>query len=210
LFVIPQRSGGICFSGFPLRCILCRMVHAKQRVSLCLSLFAVVLVIGCRGKKPTLGSGDEWRSWKPIQRAAFVEGFVDGQSFGSAETCSSVDDSFTEGTKLPPGALMPSAVCIAARKTYTRGHLISSSATLKGATFDVSEYTSVLDIFYEHPECRVMPYNVLLEHLNDKEYRSGEDLFKLVHSEHPGGWGFFTGFDGMDKCLPNPPASDKP
>jgi len=90
---------------------------------------------------------------------------------------------------------MPADVCIAASKTYTRGHLIDPGGKLKDATFDVSEYASVLDTFYEHPECRVMPYVVLLQHLNDKEFRSGEDLFKLVHTEHPTGWGLFSGFE---------------
>jgi hypothetical protein len=68
------------------------------------------------------------------------------------------------------------------------------------ASIDVSAYTNVLDDFYRHSECRRMPYSVLLEHLNDEEFKSGEDLYKFVRSGP--GWGFFTGFDGIEKCLP--------
>jgi hypothetical protein len=63
---------------------------------------------------------------------------------------------------------------------------------------DVSAYTIVLDDFYRHPECRSMPYSVLLAHLNDNEFKSGEDLYKFVRSGP--GWGSFS-IDGIARCL---------
>jgi hypothetical protein len=60
-------------------------------------------------------------------------------------------------------------------------------------------YITVINEFYKHPECRMMPYAALMEHLNDKEYQSGEELFQAVQTRRVD-WGSFSGFDGMDKC----------
>ena len=91
--------------------------------------------------------------------------------------------------------------CRSTGKHYSKAHMVPPDKSSKPPTYDVSDYTTVTDTFYQHPECRVMPYVILLEHLDDKDYLSGEDLFKLVHGGHPL-WGSFTGFDGMEKCYP--------
>jgi hypothetical protein len=209
LFVIPQRSGGICFVRFQLRCILCDMNHATQRVLFCLSLFAVVLVIGCNRQKPTLGSGDEWRSWKPNQKRSYIVGFVDGWSTSSSKACDKIDDFTTiaQDNKADPSHKfdnvlpLPSARCREASDKFSKEQLSGVDQTsLRGMFVDVSVYTNVLDDFYRHPECRPMPYSILLAHLNDNEFKSGEDLYKFVRSGP--GWGFFSGFDGIEKCLP--------
>jgi hypothetical protein len=44
-----------------------------------------------------------------------------------------------------------------------------------------------------------MPYMTIMQHLNDAEFKSGDDLYMLVRSGNAQ-WGAFSGFDGMEKC----------
>jgi hypothetical protein len=180
------------------------------RALFCISLFAVVFVIGCNRQKPIFGSGDEWRSWNTEQKRLYVTGFVDGWSTGSLEACDKIDDfttiaqndkaqnpSYRFDSVIP----LPSARCRLASDKFSKAQLSGADPTSpEGMFVDVSAYTNVLDDFYRHPECRRMPYSTLLEHLNDNEFKSGEDLYKFVRSGP--GWGFFSGFDGIEKCLP--------
>lgn len=83
--------------------------------------------------------------------------------------------------------------CMQLRKKYSHVEVGRGLAAYTVA------YTSVIDDFYKHPECRMMPYSTLLEHLDDKEYKSGEDLYKFVRSG-AAGWGSFS-IAGIADCL---------
>ncbi len=193
------------------RCILACM-RIRWRIELFgLAMVAPILAIGCHKPTPgpqskarfTIDSGDEWRSWSPAQRTGYVEGFLDGRLSGLGQACDAADWQSYDipgGSKLSPEMVQ---LCQQKIKTYTRFTPIDQ--LMRGAPLDVTAYTSVLDAFYAHPECRVMPFPTILNHLNDEEYMSGDELYEYLRGgANPGGrgksWGFFTGFDGMDKC----------
>ena len=186
-------------------------MRSHPRVEFCCLLLLSILIVGCRKSTATpqpkahfrIYSGDEWRSWSPEQRAGYVQGYLDGHVFGIGQTCEAADwQSFDipGGAKLTPEMLQ---ICQQKIHNYSRG--TSVDQVMRGAAIDITPYTGVLDAFYEHPECRVMPFPIILNHLDDEEYMTGEELFRYLQGgPNPGGrgrsWGFFTGFDGMDKC----------
>jgi len=172
-------------------------------------LIALILCLtaGCKQKQPIAGSGDEWLSWTSDQKRFYVAGFVDGWGNGSSEACEKIDDFTTIGAdnvtdpthKFDNVIPLPSSRCRHASDHFSKARLSGGDPTSgRGVFVDVSVYTNVLDDFYRHPECLRMPYFVLLAHLNDREFKSGEDLYKLVRSGP--GWGSFS-IDGIDKCL---------
>lgn len=164
-------------------------------VSLRLTFLAVAMGLsaGCHRSKPQLGMGDEWRSLSSQERQILVSAYLDGYGVGQAALCENIDRE-AEQFKIAhpdPNFLDP---CAQLKGRYSHTGSIDDRASYTAA------YTSVIDDFYKHPECRVMPYIDLLEHSNDREFKSGDELF---HAAQTGQlhWGFFSGFDGMDKCL---------
>jgi hypothetical protein len=158
----------------------------------CLSLLLIALLVtSCHHQKPMPGMGDEWRSWSVDQRQAYVSAYLDGQSAGQSNLCRKIQQE-AEIFKLHNDTAPFTDPCEQLVDKYShvqRGYGIGPYT---------NAYTSVIDAFYEHPECRMMPYFVLIEHLTDKEYKSGEELFKYVRSGPD--WGSFS-IDGIDKCL---------
>jgi hypothetical protein len=94
--------------------------------------------------------------------------------------------------KFRDGIVVSNEPCLQFSHRYTH----SQAGGFTGYT---SKYVSVIDDFYRHPECRAMPYAAIMEHLDDKEYKAGEDLYKFVRSGDAQ-WGMFSGFDGMSDC----------
>lgn len=162
------------------------------------AILALGLMGGCKQTQPVSGSGDEWRSWTPNEKRFFVRGFVDGSGSGSVEACAKMDDLTVVNDQKPEDGLVdtPSVRCRQAYGKFSKIRIAGSGP--KEARVDVSAYTNVLDDFYSHTECRAMPYSILLTHLDDNEFKSGEDLYKFVRSGP--GWGFFS-IDGIEKCL---------
>lgn len=154
----------------------------------------VLLLAGCHREHPQWGLGEEWMSWTQEQRQLYVSGFLVGQSVGQRSLCSNIDEKVEVFTLRTRDRLDPAETpCLHLRQTYTHTQ-VGSLETYAAA------YVSVIDDFYKHPECRVMPYSTLLTHLNDREYKSGEDLFNLVHTGHPN-WGSFTVPGGTQSCF---------
>jgi len=139
--------------------------------------------------KPPIGLGDDWLAMTPAERASTVDMFIGGWNVGSIDTCWALLGSISVDAWPGRGKTPPADLCNAATKQFTHVNL---------ATGDVSAYTSVIDTFYSHPECRTMPYGLLLEHLNDAEYKPGEQFYQYVRSGLV--WGHFTGPNGFEKC----------
>lgn len=51
-----------------------------------------------------------------------------------------------------------------------------------GGPASAAAYVKVLDDFYGHSECRMIPYDILLDHLDDKEFVDGNTLFENVRA----------------------------
>ncbi|HEY5055861.1 MAG TPA: hypothetical protein VII58_06855 [Acidobacteriaceae bacterium] len=121
------------------------------------------------------------------EKTTYVMGFIDGWNEGASERC--LAEANRPGPPWPhEDTMTPEGACMADGKHFTRGVIM---------TDDVSAYTSVIDAFYSHSECRMMPYPVLLEHLDDAEYKPGEEFYQFVRSGPP--WGAFS-IEGVDKC----------
>jgi hypothetical protein len=159
---------------------------------LCIALASFALLTACKRSVPRNGSGEEWRSWKPEQQQEFVVAYLGGYERGQHALCSYTDfeDAFNKRSHSDPNDPDP---CRRPRDVYS--HV--------GSPFDWAAYTapyvSVINDFYKHPECRVMPYPFLMEHLVDREYMSGEDMFKLLQTGKAH-WGSFE-VEGMEKCI---------
>jgi len=164
-------------------------------------LFGCLCAIpGCKRKLPVLGSGEEWSSWSAAERRHYLVGYLEGHNAGMYETCKLTDDLAAQDGQELYSNHRPSMRCVNASRKYSKAHIVYTGEAGRGKGLDVSVYVKVLDIFYSHRECRIMPYEIILQHLNDQEFKSGDDLYKFVRSGP--GWGAFSGFDGIEKCLP--------
>jgi len=123
------------------------------------------------------------------EKAATMDAFIGGWNTGSRDTCESLLGSVSVKA-WPGGGKTPiEDLCRTSSKQFTHGNV---------AVGDLSAYTNVIDTVYSHPECKPMPYFVMLEHLHDGEYKPGEEFYQYIRSGPP--WGAFTGFDGIEKC----------
>lgn len=152
----------------------------------------LVTLAGCHRSAPSLGSGDEWLSWPRSQRETFVIAFIDGHSAGQQRVCDNLEEKGWLLRPVPPdpNILIP---CDQLKSGYT--HL---DPKFFGHSEAVDPYVTTIDDFYRHPECRVMPYEILLENLNDGQFKSGEDLYHYVQTD--AAWGAFSGLNGIEKC----------
>ena len=175
-------------------------MKAKWSLSHILLSSAVLLAsFGCHRHAPLVapervGSGYQWLGWSSGQRQLYVEGYLDGQGTAQMNLCHDLESSFERERVADSVVLKPEeSPCVHFRRQYSH----RSVGGLDGYTRD---YVSVIDGFYKHPECRMMPYAMLMEHLDDTEYQSGEAMFQMVH-RGGAGWGFFSGLDGMESCM---------
>jgi len=179
-------------------------MRIRTNIAVQLALFGTVFVAACHrsaqvsARSPRAGFGEEWLAWTPQQRAEHTASFIDGATTTSYTICNAIDSSIPGGTHLPSGTLIPREECLDIQK-FSKGTGWKLANDGKTVDYGVSAYTTVIDELYKHPECLVMPYDTVLEHLNDKEYVSGSELFKKLQSGQAA-WGNFSGFDGMDKC----------
>jgi hypothetical protein len=162
-----------------------------------MSSFALLLMVGlaaCRRAQPTAapkqhsGLGDDWLSMTTSEKTIFVEGFIEGRYVGADDICNT-------GLVILPKKHRPGDENLS---EYERCGAMSGRYSHQDPKTGEDAYIRVIDTFYSHPECRPMPYFTLLEHLDDAEYKSGEELYQFVRSGP--GWGQFT-IDGIDKCL---------
>jgi len=159
-------------------------------------LAILTALVACNRPSAKVGSGEEWRSWKPEQRQTFVAAYLYGYSLAQHDLCgpTDVEDNLTNR---PHTNLDDPNPCRTPRDTYT--HIGSQLGPYFDTAAFTAPYVSVIDDFYKHPECRVMPYGELMTHLVDKEYMSGDDMYRLLQSGHAA-WGAFSGLKGIEKC----------
>lgn len=154
---------------------------------------ALALCVSCKQTRTHFGFGDDWRSMSQLEKEAFVQGYLDGNGLGTVHLCNALEDQL-DGLKFKQNVPPADSTCPHFAPAYTHGDR-NAFATPRYA----DPYVSVLNDFYEHRECRMMPYTVVMSHLNDAEYKSGEELFQFVRSGSAQ-WGFFSGFDDIEKC----------
>jgi hypothetical protein len=150
-------------------------MSSRFRNCLPLVLFSLPLIISTRTQVPAkeLENGQEWLSWTPTARSAYVGGFVSGYLTGSHKTCLATDDIFEVGK---PHRLeeQPSARCDARLDTYSKFQYLNSAQ-------DFSAYTTVITDFYiKHPEYNGIPFGYLMVHLSDREYKTADELYKMA------------------------------
>jgi len=127
------------------------------------------------------------------EKQIFVSAYLDGSSSGTSRLCNALEEQAAV-LKFKDGVAASDQPCLQFRPVFTHGNK-SAAATLHY----VDPYVAVVDDFYMHPECRVMPYTVVMEHLADAEFKSGDDLYRSVR-DGSASWGSFSGFDGIEKC----------
>jgi hypothetical protein len=172
----------------------------------------LILAAGCHRREPaeTPGSpagktlqpqapaqmfGGHWLAMSREQKELYVSTFIEARVNGQHDLCDAeqrkVGD-YMDAHKLHH--LFYPADCeslIARYSHFEHG----------GSLRDASEYVKVLDDFYGHSECRVIPYGMLLDHLDDDEFVDGDTLFRKVRGGKIN-FGFFSGWDGIEDCLP--------
>lgn len=113
-----------------------------------------------------------------------MSAYLDGNGSGTTALCNALDRREVLGDES----------CMRSRPAYTHG-----DARVLGSLRYVDPYVAVIDDFYKHAECRAMPYRAIMKHLNDAEYKSGEELYKFVRAGDAA-WGAFSSFDGIENC----------
>jgi hypothetical protein len=129
------------------------------------------------------------------EKRLYVAGFINGRVLEAHDLCQKLDDAQSSSSVVPAHPLSDpgETPCLSFRFTYNRFHAIPTDL------IGFAPYVKVVDDFYSHEECRSMPYDAILEHLDDSEFRGGEDLYQFVRSGHAE-WGAFTVPGGMGKC----------
>jgi hypothetical protein len=145
----------------------------------------IILLVGlcaCAAAQATpeqLGRGGEWLSWTPVQRNAYVYGLVDGYLMGFHRACDLADQLFEVGKPHRLGdehhpTEVPSGRCLAHRGEFSKKSLD------KEGHLDISAYTDVITVFYEHhASCHDFPFALLLQALSSK-YATADELYELA------------------------------
>lgn len=111
------------------------------------------------------GTGDEWISWSPEQRNAFVDGFWTGYAMGSRRACDATNDLWEVG-KVHRIGDDPSARCLAHIDVYSK---------------DPRSYAAVLTDFYTlHPQYRNIPVIYLMRFLADSKFETADGLYQMA------------------------------
>lgn len=128
---------------------------------LVVSASSVVTAPGVRGD----GAGQEWLSWSPTERSAFMNGFVTGYLRGTSAACNAADELF-EANKPHSATDRPSERCRGRVDLYSK---------------DSDAYTTVLTEFYtKHPEYQGIPSAYLLSFLSDSRYKTADQLYQMA------------------------------
>ena len=121
-------------------------------------------------------SGEEWLSWTPVQRSAYVYGLVSGYLIGFHHACNLADQLFETdkphrlGDEQHPTDA-PSGRCLAHLGEFSKPKLDK-----KGHP-DISAYTDVITAFYEaHIDCRDFPFPFLLQSIGTT-YATADQLY---------------------------------
>jgi hypothetical protein len=169
------------------------MQQDARHPMLFIPLLVVAFFVGCHAKQPPIGLGDDWRAMTQHEKQMFVSGYLVGNGYGTSDLCKGMDDHVVT-LKMKDDVAASDRTCTHFASAYTHG-----DQRAFGTWHYVDPYVATLDAFYEHAECSAMPYSAIMEHLNDAEYKSGDDLYRFVRSGDAR-LGFFSGFDGIEKC----------
>jgi hypothetical protein len=155
---------------------------SRRRLVVVICLTAIATTLLLTGQVPSVHhySGEEWLSWSGSERDIYVRGYIDGNGWGTSSVCRTADDLFEtnqgrhQGDETHPSDF-PSARCLAKRPTYSKaGH---DPRDLTG----LSAYTGVITEFYsKHPEYRRVPFDYLMMWLNDKDFKTADQLFEMA------------------------------
>jgi hypothetical protein len=143
-------------------------------------LVLMVIRVPAQVRPEQRGRGEEWLSWSPAERSAYVVGYIDGDSSGSHGACEVAQDLFGTGKRYRLGdehhpSEMPSARCLASVEKYSR------YTYKEGLAIDLTAYTTVITEFYtKHPEYRGIPYQYLMRSLSDSKYKTAEELYQMA------------------------------
>jgi hypothetical protein len=137
------------------------------RAFLVAGAFSVLLLTAIVAQVPQSqrDKGQEWLSWSPAERSAFIDGFVTGYTNGSHKACLATEGLFEAGQ---PHQLadQPSARCLARLEMYSK---------------DFDAYTTVITDFYaKHPEYRSIPFGYLIWFLTDNQYKTADQLYQMA------------------------------
>src|SRR5277367_5386277 len=115
-------------------------------VTVCLSF--VMVSLAARSSRAEAGTGDEWLSWSPAQRASYVDGFISGHLNATHSVCDAADELFEVDMPHSLGdahhpSEYPSARCFAKADTYSRFKVTGNEET------DFAAYTTVITEFYK-------------------------------------------------------------
>ena len=118
-------------------------------------------------------AGTEWLAWSSTERELYVRGFIEGYWNGSLAACKLADDLFEVGIQHRVGE-GPRARCENHLEHYTKIKTSDSG-------FNFSAYTSVITDFYtKHPEYHNIPESYLLSLLNDRNYKTADQLYQMA------------------------------
>lgn len=136
--------------------------------------------------------GERWLLMSPDEKELYVSAYVAGTVSGQHDLCnaerSQIGD-FMNAHKVKH--LLYPGNCEELIGHYS--HLETVRIPWSAAV-----YVKVLDDFYRHPECRMIPYFLLLEHLDDKEFVDGNTLFQNVRAGKVN-LGFLE-IEGVENC----------
>lgn len=128
------------------------------------------------------GSGEEWLSWNASERNIYVRGYIDGNAWGTSSVCRAADLLFETNEEHHQGYAghpsdFPSERCLAKRPTYSKAH------GGPNGPIGLSAYTGIITEFYtKHPEYRRVPFTFLMMYLNDKDFKTADQLFEKAKS----------------------------
>ncbi|HEY4011186.1 MAG TPA: hypothetical protein VGM11_13615 [Acidobacteriaceae bacterium] len=139
--------------------------------------------------------GGRWLKMSSEEKDLYVSAYITGTVTGQHDLCIAQDrriGEFMDAHKLKHLLFPEDCEQLISNYSY---FVPNYSRTRKSRP---SAYAKVLDDFYRHPECRMVPYFILLEHLNDKEFVDGDTLFHDVRAGKVD-LGFLE-IDGVENC----------
>jgi hypothetical protein len=157
-----------------------RTIHAMKTIS-CLLILLMALCFCSAAQVNAIRHerGEEWLSWTPVQRTAYVYGFTAGYMLGFKRACDLADQLFETdkphrlGNDQHPTEV-PSGRCLAHRGEFSMAKFDA------GIQVNVSVYTDVITAFYDkHANCLDFPFPFLLQALSS-EYATADQLYELA------------------------------
>jgi hypothetical protein len=154
--------------------------NTPMKTMCCLAGF-VLLVAWCSSSVAQVRPerGEEWLSWTPVQRSAYVYGLVSGYLMGFRRACNLADQLFETDQPHRLGDTdhpteVPSGRCLAHIGEFSEPKLDKEGHP------DISAYTDVITGFYEkHTSCRDFPFPFLLQAIGTK-YATADQLYELA------------------------------